>query len=272
MIRLDAMTETDRRCAQTLIESDRRYFEMAAEVEQLSIGQLAWMPGMTSLAASSVVHRIDFDTVPAVTESWVDQMEHALAERSIPLARIYLDDCPAEVHSMLDRRGYERRCEIGFLSRPGPVAPPENMRLCPVRSEDDWRRKHMIHAEAMEGPDGYTNRADLWVEMERRKCATGQMQSYLVRRDDEVVATVGAIRCEGLVRLKNIVVAPKCRQCGIGVATVWLLWQLADASYGCRLGVFGVEGGGGSRLYRRAGLHQITCQHEWSRLLSGKPR
>jgi hypothetical protein len=47
---------------------------------------------------------------------------------------------------------------------------------------------------------------------------------------------------------------------------------LAEAEYGSRLGVFGVEGENGSRLYQRAGLYEITCQYEWSRLLVGKPR
>jgi len=121
----------------------------------------------------------------------------------------------------------------------------------------------------MEGPDGYTNQAELWVEMERRKCATNKMRSYLVYRDTQVVATVGTIVGDGLLRLKNIVVLPQFRRQGIALAIVQHLCRMAEVDHGCRLGVFGVEGEKGSKLYRRAGLYYVTEQYEWSKSLTG---
>ena len=118
----------------------------------------------------------------------------------------------------------------------------------------------------MEGPDGYTNEADLWVAMERRKCETGLMQSFFVEREGEICGTVGMIiQADRLARLKNIVIAPPHRRTGLGVAAVGLLRQLAARDHGLRLGVLGVQGGHGSKLYRRAGLSEVTCQFEWSR-------
>jgi GNAT superfamily N-acetyltransferase len=270
MIPMLTKTETDHRCARTLIESDRRYFEMAAEVEELSLGQLAWMPGLTELAASCVIQRVDFDNTHEVPESWLEEIEHVLRERSVSRARVYLDNCPPAVSACFRDHGYEHRGEVGFLAPEGYSNPPQNVRFSEVRTDDDWNLKQTLHEQAMEGPDGYTNQADLWVEMERRKCATGLMHSFLVRRDEEIVATVGTIVDAGLLRLKNIVVSPLVRRCGIGVAIVHHLWKMAELDHGCRFGVFGVEGGIGSNLYRRAGLYEITRQFEWSRLMNGK--
>ena len=251
MIRQLAKTEFDRRYGATLIETDRIYFEMAAQTVDLSVGQLVWMPGLNELAASCVVHRIASDRVESLTEAWLDEVEEALRQHRIPRARIYFDEFPDVFASVLRGRGYAERGEIGFLAPQGYRGPPSNYRLCEVRTADDWNLKLCLHEAAMEGPDGYTNQADLWVEMERRKCASGDMRSFLVRRDDEIVATVGTILKRGVLRLKNIVVGASLRRQGIGHATVQLLWQMAETDHACRLAVFGVEGGKGSRMYRR---------------------
>jgi hypothetical protein len=248
-----------------LLESDRRYFEMAAVVHPLSHGELAWMPGLTELAASCVIQRVEEPIGP----DWLDEAESALAQRHVRLARVYLEQVQPAGDSLLQQRGYVQRGEIGFLAPQGHPRPHRNARLCAVADDADWKQKLRFHERAMEGPDGYTNSADLWVEMERRKCETGQMRCFLVRRNRDVVAAVGAILEQGLVRLKNIVVAPESRRSGLGIATVHLLWTMAEETHGCRLGVFGVEGGQGGRLYQRAGLYQVTSQYEWSRLLTG---
>ncbi len=268
MIRISAASYVDQQLALAIVESDRRYFELAARTKQLPIGQLCWMPGLNDLAASCVVHRIVSDHGPLPLASWLEEVELALQSRLIPRIRIYLDDCTPEFERLFRHGDYETRCEIGFLAPQGHPTPPSEIQLREVRSEDDWGLKYKLHEQAMEGPDGYTNQADLWVEMERRKCATGKMQSYLVCRHDEVVATVGTIVSDGLLRLKNIVVAPKLRRQGIALATVHHLWRMAEADHDCRLGVFGVKGGKGSCLYQRAGLFAVTEQYEWSKILN----
>ncbi|MFK8112131.1 MAG: GNAT family N-acetyltransferase [Rubripirellula sp.] len=267
MIQKLAKTEVDRRLSVALIETDRSYFEMAAEMHDLSIGKLVWMPGLNHLASSCVVHRIEPDDTARMGISWLDEVESALRSFEVPRSRLYFDEYPTEFATVLKERGYQHRGEIGFLAPVGAPSPPSGFRLCRVRTDDDWKLKRCLHEEAMEGPDGYTNQADHWVEMERRKCANGSMRSYLVRHNDEIVATVGAIVTNKLLRLKNIVVAANMRRRGIGHATVQLLWQLAETQHSCRLGVYGVEHGKGSRMYRRAGLYEVNEQHEWSRIL-----
>lgn len=268
MIKLRINSDVDQHAALQLIESDRRYFEMAARVESLSVGQMAWMPELTKLAASCVVHRVNLDEISSNVARWVDEVESALKERGVTLARIYLDDYQECVDRVLRDRGYECRTEIGFLADKKTPVVPKHLSLSPVATEQDWQRKQQLHEMAMEGPDGYRNEADLWVRMELRKCQTLQMQSYLVWMDHQVVATVGAIVHDHFLRLKNILVSPAFRRCGIGLATVHLLWSRAEAEHCCQFGVFGVEGARGSRMYRRAGLSPATRQYEWSRLIT----
>jgi GNAT superfamily N-acetyltransferase len=263
MIRQVAKTELDRRAGATLIETDRIYFELAAQVVDLSVGQLVWMPGLNELAASCVIHRISPQGMECLTNAWVDEIEEALRQR-----HIHFDVFPDDFASVLRGRGYGERGEIGFIAPDGHPSQPDNFQLCEVRTNADWNLKLCLHEEAMEGPDGYTNQADLWVEMERRKCTSGSMRSYLVRRDGEIVATVGTIVEANVLRLKNIVVAANLRRQGIGQATVQLLWQLAETDHACRLAVFGVQDGKGSRMYKRAGLYQVNEQYEWSRILT----
>ncbi len=265
MIRLLAMTESDRICSVALLESDRRYFEMGAETEPLSHGLLAWMPGLTRLAASCVIHRVE--SMPSNLAAWLDEIEVKVADRDVPLVRIYLEHCPDGLRQAFRERGYQQRNEIGFLAPSGDSHVPQGLALSEVLSDADWQFKQAIHNEAMHGPDGYTNQADLWVELEQRKCATGQMRSFLVQRDGEVCGTVGAIAHDGLLRLKNIVITPRFRRLGLGVAAVQLMRRLASQQQNRRLGVYGVDGGPGSRLYKRAGLREINCQQEWSRMI-----
>lgn len=268
MNRICAKSDVDQQLALALIESDRSYFELAARIDQFTLGQLCWMPGLNELAASCVVHRIVSDPSSNPSDAWLHEIESSLLARSIPLARIYLDDSIPEIDDLLERNGYKNRCEVGFLSPQGHTRAPENIQLRPVLSSQLWDLKLALHGESIEGPDGYTNQADLWVEMERRKCEAGEMQSYLVYRQSTVVATVGAIVGDGLLRLKNIVVHPKFRRQGIALGIVQHLWQMAESDHGCRLGVFGMEEGKGSKLYRRAGLYSITKQYEWSKTLT----
>ena len=216
-----------------------------------------------------MVQRVESQSAPFPLDDWLEEVEATLRAQAIPRVRIYSDDSPPEFESLFSSGGYESRCEVGFLAPQGyPDPPSPEITLRPVRSEQDWKDKCALHEEAMEGPDGYSNQADLWVEMERQKCATGKMDTFLVYRDNQVVATVGSIVDDGLLRLKNIVVAPKVRRQGIALATVHHLWRKAEIDHGCRLGVFGLKVGKGSHLYRRAGLLEVTEQYEWSKVLS----
>jgi len=83
VIRIIAKSQVDQQLASALVESDRRYFEMAARTQRLAIGQLCWMPGLHELAASCVIHRIVSDRIANPMESWLDDIEAILSERLV---------------------------------------------------------------------------------------------------------------------------------------------------------------------------------------------
>jgi len=267
MIRCLAARRAEHGLALALVETDRRYFELGAEVRRLSHGSLCMMPGLNELAASCVVQRVADGRPSRPASGWFGEIESILAAEQIRMARVYLDGNSTEIDQAMTEHGYRRRGETAFLAPWGHPPPSTDVQLQLVRTGADWSRKLALHTEAMEGPDGYTNQADLWVEMERRKCATGDMQTYLVYRNDQLIGTVGTILHDRLLRMKNIVVVPRLRRQGIALAIVHHLWRMAEADYGCHLGVFGMTGGTGRCLYRRARLCAVTEQFEWSKLL-----
>ena len=117
--------------------TDALYFEMGAQVEQLPGAALAWMPGLTGLAAGAVVQRVDGATVARMGSGWVSEIEEALVRVGARLARIYLDDgSPAD--SLLRRAGYVMRPELVFAhafdGAPGDVV------LLRVERDEDWER------------------------------------------------------------------------------------------------------------------------------------
>ena len=243
--------------------TDALYFEMGAQVEQLPGAALAWMPGLTGLAAGAVVQRVDGATVARMGSGWVSEIEEALVRVGARLARIYLDDGnPAD--SLLRRAGYARRPELvfahAFERAPGDVV------LLRVERDEDWERKERLHGEADRTPDGHPSSASDWVELERRKAAHG-LESYLALLDGEVIGAIGAIRGDRILRFKNILIHPDHRRRGLGRAMLGSLAALGRESGILEQAVFAVRGNAGERLYRACGMRTVGTVVEWSKPL-----
>lgn len=263
MIRFNLQDASVQLCAVRLIETDRLYFELGARRNPLSPGVIAWMPGLTRCSAGCVVHRVRTGALGSQCEAWLNEVERQVRLRRAGTVRVYIEGCSLELEQVFLRRGYLKRVELGFLTTHQSLGVEPGFRLREVVTPLDWSLKHAVHQAAEIGPDGYRSDADVWIEMEKRKCATGRMRCYLIERRGAVCGTIGAIAVDGLLRGKNMVVAPPFRKAGVGLASVRLLWQLAEERR-TLLGVFGVAGGPGSRLYRRAGLAVATEQLEFS--------
>ena len=91
--------------------TDAAYFEMGAKVEDLPAATLAWMPGLTALAAGAVVQRVDSESAARMGGAWVSEIEAALARVGAPLARIYLDE-GSPLDGLLRQAGYSMRPEL----------------------------------------------------------------------------------------------------------------------------------------------------------------
>lgn len=251
--------------AESLVESDSRYFEMAAEIEHTGGVTIAHMPGLVHIAAGCVAHRPGLSWDSDTTDAGIEVIECRLAELRCPQPRFYLTRPLSRLEQALAARGYRPRVELGLITR--DLAPPErrDVRLRRVVDEDDWDLKVRLHTDCPMTPDGYATVPRDWVEMERRKCQDGGMMPYLIESGGVICGAVNAIAMGGLWRLKNLVVHPRFRRRGLAVAAVRLLAHEANMSGGHALGSFTLENDLGLRTYRRAGLAVITRQIEWSR-------
>lgn len=246
-------------------DTDVAYFGMAAEIEQLPGAVLAWMPGLTSLAAGAVVQRVDSDAAARMGVRWVPEIESALEKVGAPLARVYLDEgSPAS--GLLRQAGYAMRPELVFAHAMDAVPGEVELRL--VDSDEAWDLKKRLHEEADRTPDGHPSAASDWVELERRKAAHG-LQNYLAMLDGEVVGAIGAIRGDRILRFKNILIHPDHRRRGLGRAMLTALAALERESGILEQAVFAVRGNAGERLYRACGMRVAGTVVEWSKPLRG---
>lgn len=251
------------------IETDRRYFELGARFEELPGATIAWMPDLVSAPAGAVIQRIDADVVRATGIDWLCRAEQALASLGGRTARIYLEASDEALDRLLATAGYAKREELIFTHSLG--SPEPGLTMIPVESDLDWERKLRLQQAMEMPPDGHSTDARDWIALERRKCAAG-MEMYLAELDGEPVGSIGALRGDGLLRLKNIAVHPAHRRKGVGLRMLRHLGTIAAARGISEQCVFAVRGEIGELLYRAAGMRVIGSVIEWSKRLGGSGR
>lgn len=250
--------------AETLLESDSRYFEMAADIELASGATIAHMPGLIHIAAGCVVHRLRRQWDPYTAAAGVEAIEGRLAELGCLRPRFYLTNPLPQLEHALEARGYRPRGELGMITRDLSPTKREDVRLRLVADEKDWDHKLRLHADCPLTPDGYATPPHDWVAMERRKCELAGMKPFLIQALGRICGAVNAIDMGELWRLKNLVIHPEFRQRGVAAAAVRALAHEARMAGGQALGSFALADGMGWRTYLRAGLTVITRQVEWS--------
>ena len=263
----ETLADTDAQLA-SAIETDRRYFELGATIENLPGAQVAWMPGLASAPAGAVVQRVDPGTMMTMGKRWLAKAEEALSDVGARAARIYLDGSHG-ADALFRQAGYSKREELIFSHKLGPPRPGLNM--VPVESESDWGRKLRLQQSMPTPPDGHSTSAVDWIALERRKCDAG-MEMYLAERDGEPVGAIGAMKGDGLLRLKNIAVHADHRRKGIGLRMLGHLGAIAQGRGISEQCVFAVRGEIGELLYRAAGMRVIGSVIEWSKPLGGSDR
>ena len=245
-----------------LLDSDRRYFELAAAVVDLGFAELAYMPGLEDVAAGLVVHRFRDDPPPADIAHRLAAAAQRCRRLGAGAVRFYLDRPTPTVEAALARMGARQRWELGLIAAAGGTPLRPDLALEPIRSETDWRDKEDLH-EGDDSPDGHPTAPRRWTLLERRKCGTGAMRPFLVRWNGRAVATLSVIACGALWRLKNIYVRPSARRRGIASDAVRLAGRLAAEDGAATIGIFAVAGSAGSVVYPKLGFREVVRQSEW---------
>lgn len=248
-----------------LLETDRRYFEIAAVREEMEGATLAWMPGLAHLAAGCVVHRVDAERLPA-PERWLAELEDRLRRLGASRLRVYVERRAGALEAALEANGCRPRVEnayLGSLRRP----PAQGVALVPVADDQGWEDKLRLHERAGTSSSLYQAGARHWVQLERRKCESGAMRAFLVAVEGKVSGTVCAIPAGAVLRAKNLLIEAHLRGRGLAHAVLAELSCLAEREGAAGVGAFAVEGSAGERLYRRAAFRAVARQVEWSRPL-----
>ena len=262
--------------ADALLESDRRYFGLGAESQSLGFGELCWVPGQSRNPAGCVYH-IDFPgqkRLQGAAEGCpLASIEAAFVSLHSPIARIYTPtDCV--LAPMLGQAGYECRSELGYLIEGSQVEGMQEplthlLHLRPVLSNQDWADKCTLQRSSKAVPDGHQHAPEDWIELERQRSRSGSIEWFLAETDGEICGTFGLARSVGLTRIKNVLVHPKWRRKGIAQRMLKTVFanELPESSTQA-VGVFGVAGSLGERLYRSCGMSPVCEQLEWVRPLS----
>jgi len=250
--------------ADATIESDAYYFDLAADHRPLPGADLVWMSGLNRLASASVVQRIDTQASPVALLSSVHQ---AAAEIGLPLCRLYLAERVPELEKILSAVGYVMREEFVMAAsdrvRSGWL-PQIPLTLEPVRDDEGWNQRRQLFDREEKGPDGYVVNRNEYIEMERRKTATGKIRFYLARDGDgDVVASVGVIQVDSAFRLKNLIVRFGRR--GQGIASR-LLGTMGQTMAGHESMIaFALRKSTLPSLYDRMNFEHVASYYEWSK-------
>jgi hypothetical protein len=251
---------------ETLLRSDVDYFRLGAEIRPLpGGGDLYWMAGCQGLAAGCVaVHAPR--TAEEAPEPWIAGFEAAVRAVGAPLARLYLQSKQPRLGAALAARGYARKVENAFLSAAQRPTQLVQGLIRPIETARDWDEALRVFEEGEDGPDGYANSAEIWLELIQRKCASGQLSYGLIEDREGVAGTAGWMVYPGVLRLKNLALRPSRRGNGTGAAVVENFHARSSIS-GHRLGMFGIEASAGAQLYAKAGMVVAGSQEEWSKWL-----
>ena len=250
-----------------LLESDAAYFDAGAMLEPIEGAVLSRLPGLESLAAGAVVHRVQPNAIRLGAESWVASVEALSRTRKVPRVRLYLHRAEPKIERALRARKYAERREVGLL-RTTELGPHDEGTFTGVRLEEvvdlsGWDEKRHIHEASDISPDGHLGDARSWCEMEQRRSAHGYMRPFLICQDDAVCGTICLASRGSLLRLKNLVIHPDWRGRGIATAAVRAAVLLARRSGYESVGCFAIPGGPALTVYQQAGLHPIVTQTEW---------
>jgi len=250
------------------IESDCAYFEMAAQEKVLTGGQLLWMPELESLSSSSVVQRIDISVSP---DTCISEAENFCLQHNIGTVRLYLKDQNPRWSQILTQFRYVSRSEHIMIADQHVIEhwpDQKTIDLYPVVDESDWTERYRILFSSGNAPDGYAIEADKYIDMEKKKSATGQLTFYLARDSGGIaVGSVGLMKVGSLRRIKNLIVHPDFRQKGIATRMIAQFGR-KFIEMGNQLAAFAVDHPVRGSVYDRLSFKKSATYFEWRKSIS----
>jgi GNAT superfamily N-acetyltransferase len=257
-----------------LIEDDRRYFAAGARTVAIRGARLMLMGGLEEYPTGAVLLVDDPRAIIDAPARWLEQAAAAARREGATVLRFYTPGEDPALEFALRSTGIESAIELAMaapaaeVARSSSCADAKRWHIDLVDSADDWARKRSLHHITPERPDGKLMAAEQWVRLEKGKVDAGYMDAYLVEHEGEPAAAFGLSAAPGLLRLKNIVVSPRHRRLGAGMAILHRLAHHAIESGTEMVGLFAIPDSDGLRLYEHCGIATVGVQLEWSLPLS----
>ncbi|MEV8442171.1 GNAT family N-acetyltransferase [Actinosynnema sp. NPDC051121] len=259
-----------RRRLEDMVDTDTLYFEAGAEALRGNGFTLVRAPGLEHLAAGCLAIRVDLPATAASARRWRLDFENAVRTAGGHRCRLYLTGRSPALETELLTHGYVRRFESMLVRDPEPTPPRSTpVRLREITSAAGWAEKVRIDSESTHAPDGHRVDTRSWAEYERRKWQSGILHYFMINGANQTYGTVGIVRSDTIVRVKNLLLRPRWR--GMGIATqVALAAHAAASATGIPTGLFASAGGIAERAYRRAGFRPIGTVTEFVREPGGQ--
>lgn len=259
-----------RRRLEDMVDTDTIYFEAGAESLRGNGFTLVRAPGLEHLAAGCLAIRVDLSATAASARRWRFEFENAVRTAGGHRYRLYLTGRSPALEAELLTHGYAQRFESMLVRDPERTPRGSALvRLREITSAADWAEKVRIDSESTHAPDGHHVDPRSWAEFERRKWQSGILHYFMISGANQTYGTVGIVRSDTIVRVKNLLLHPSWR--GMGIATeVALAAHAAASAAGIPAGLFAAAGGIAERAYRRAGFRRIGTVTEFIREPGGQ--
>ncbi len=257
---------------ESVVASDRRYFELGASAEPLPGAVLLHLPGSAGVGAGTVVW-VDDAAVVTKSPGWVEAAAVAARRCGAPALRVYglAPDGPAA--DRCHAAGMTSRQELAYVGVGGDAdGAGSRIEIRPADDEAGRDARRRVAGGATSAPDGHPIDAEAFLAGEELRAATGALELFVAWDGEEPVAVVGALRQGDLLRLKNLLIRPDRRREGIAkaVTSTLLGWARDEDRV---LGTVALAGDHGERIYRSLDMAVAGEYTEWSMELpeSGRP-
>lgn len=253
-----------------LRNSEYAYFAAGSKNRDIHAGTMSVTPKFESLASGCVLYNIQESSISICPEEWLNDVENEFRKVDARLCRFYLSQESHIDEKILLDSGYSKVTEVGLaVSLSDILNIPHDMtgQLKPIEDHSGWKDKKNLYQQTILGPDGHDMQNGSFSELEKIKCDTRYMVSYIYWRENLPVGAVSLSIQDNFARLKNLLVHPQYRNQGVGWEIVLHLMHEAKLKGAKNFGVYAVDNMHSYKLYLKCGMQEILRHVEWSKEL-----
>ena len=253
----DGIDEANGALHKAMLADDRAYFRASTSVESIEGWKLR-IPTWSRVADTGCIVE-----PPMGARDYPSGFTDLCRDRGIETLRFYLPG-PPSLHESWSA-AFARNEEIAMgcsLGHEEDMSWPEEVSVDRLNASSDPIKTALFESDEKR-PDGKPSLAADFVLMERAKIEAGYMRGYLIAYRGMAAGCFGiSLDQPGLVRLKNLFLAPRYRGRGLARLAIRFAANLGVRNERHMLGAFAIKAHGTQKLYEGCGLHVVGSQTE----------